>query len=71
MRERVSDEFREAERVRRIIRDKIVERERKLENEAEERQMVRERNVMMTEMRERHAIGREKDREREGDNTEI
>ena len=33
----MSDEFREAKRVRRINRDKIVERERKLENEAEER----------------------------------
>ena len=33
----MSDEFREAERVRKINRDITVERERKLENEAEER----------------------------------
>ena len=36
-REHVSDEFKEAERARRINRDTTRERERKLENEAEER----------------------------------
>ena len=39
----MSDEFREAERARRINHDTIVERERKLENGDRERYQKRER----------------------------